>query len=92
MHDDFPSFEPFVDAEKAARFISVKPRYLLDLARKGHMPAHPLGAGKRRVWRFRLSELAAALGNPAPDAAVVYDPEETRYGTGLPTRSRGANI
>jgi hypothetical protein len=56
-------FEPFVDAARAAEFLSVKPRWLLELARAGGVPAHPLGDGKRRVWRFRLSELAHSMGN-----------------------------
>ena len=27
------------------------------MARQGDVPAHPLGNGQRRVWRFLLSEL-----------------------------------
>ena len=55
--------EPFVSAEEAAQFLSVKRRYLLELARRGIAGAYPLGTGnKRRVWVFRLSELAAAIG------------------------------
>ena len=53
--------EPFVDATRAAEFLSVTPRYLLDLARRRLLPAYPLGIGCRRQWRFRLSELASAL-------------------------------
>lgn len=56
-----PDFEPFVDAVRAAEFVAVTPRFLLDLARKGELPAYPLGAGTRRVWRFKLSEIDAAL-------------------------------
>jgi Helix-turn-helix domain len=57
------SLEPFVDTTRAAEFLSVKPRWLLGLARAGKIPAHPLGDGKRRVWRFRLSELAHAISS-----------------------------
>jgi hypothetical protein len=53
--------EPFVDAEKAAEFASLRRRRLLELARTGVIPAHPIGDGQRRVWRFRLSEIASAL-------------------------------
>jgi hypothetical protein len=53
--------EPFVDAAKAAEFLNLRPRRVLELARLGAIPAYPLGNGKRRVWRFRLSELASAL-------------------------------
>lgn len=54
-------FEHFVDADEAAAFLSITRRRILDLARAGLLPAHPIGLGARRVWRFRLSELAAAL-------------------------------
>jgi len=55
--------EPFVSAEEAARFLSVKRRYLLALARRGLAGAYALGTGTmRKVWVFRLfSELAIAV-------------------------------
>ena len=53
--------EPFVDAVEAGRFLQLRPRRVLELARQGVIPAYPLGTGSRRVWRFRLSEVAAAL-------------------------------
>jgi hypothetical protein len=53
--------EPFVDSEEAGRFLSLRPRRVLELARRGAIPAHPLGEGLRKVWRFRLSELASAV-------------------------------
>jgi hypothetical protein len=53
--------EKFVDSIAAADFLSVKPRRVLEMARAGLLPGHPLGYGRRRVWRFRLSELEASL-------------------------------
>lgn len=53
--------ERFVDADEAANFLSLTRRRVLDLARAGQLPGHPLGNGARRVWRFRLSEIAAAI-------------------------------
>ena len=53
--------EPFVDAKRAAEFLCVTPRYLLARARAGEVPAHPLGSGQRKVWRFRLSEIERVL-------------------------------
>ena len=53
--------EPFVDAAETGRFLQLRPRRVLELARRGVIPAYPLGTGSRRVWRFRLSEVAAAL-------------------------------
>ena len=54
--------EPFVSAEKAADFLDISRRYLLALARKGIAGAYPLDPhARRRVWRFRLSELVDAI-------------------------------
>ena len=53
--------EPFVDAARAGDFLSLRPRRVLELAREGTIPAYPLGGGERKVWRFRLSELASAV-------------------------------
>lgn len=63
MRDGVPDFEPFVDAERAAEFIGVTRRYMLSLARMGQIPAHPLGSGSRRIWRFRLSEIERVLAS-----------------------------
>ena len=65
--------EPFVDAQKAAEFLNLRPRHVLELARAGSIPAYPVGNGQRRVWRFRLPELASVLVSRAVncnDAAV----------------------
>ena len=56
--------EHFVDADEAAKFLSLTRRRVLDLARARKLPGHFIGDGARRVWRFRLSELAAAIASP----------------------------
>jgi hypothetical protein len=56
-----PEPEPFVDAVAAGEFLRLRPRRVLELARQGLIPAYPLGQGKRRVWRFLLSEIAEAV-------------------------------
>jgi len=54
--------EPFVSAEEAVKFVPVKRRHLLALARKGIAGAYPLDPNARRkVWMFRLSELIASI-------------------------------
>jgi hypothetical protein len=55
------ALESFVDADEAARFLSLTRRRILELARAHRLPGHPIGDGARRVWRFRLSELASAV-------------------------------
>ncbi len=54
-------YERFVDSVQAANFIGISPRHLLSLARAGRFPAYPIGEGRKRVWRFRISELSAAM-------------------------------
>lgn len=49
--------EPFIDSERAAAFLSMRRKTLLNLARQGKLPGHPIGSGKRRMWKFRISEL-----------------------------------
>jgi len=53
--------EPFVDANRAAVFLVITRRRVLEMARAGEIPAHAIGQGKRKMWRFRLSELAEAF-------------------------------
>jgi hypothetical protein len=61
------SAEPFVSADDAARFLSIKRRHLLVLARNGIAGAYALGTGaKRKLWVFRLTELAAAIARKKP--------------------------
>ncbi len=66
--------ERFVDADEAAKFLSLTRRRVLELARAGKLPGHPLGDGARRIWRFRLSELAAAVVVKQP---AVFTSEAT---------------
>jgi hypothetical protein len=79
MNTEVP--ERFVDADAAAKFLSLSRRSVLDLARAGKLPAHPIGDSSRRVWRFRLSELAVAITSPqknnlaSRDRAIMVRPQ-----------------
>lgn len=46
-----------LDAIEAAALIRMDSRTLIRWARLGYVPAHPLGEGKRRLWRFIEAEL-----------------------------------
>jgi hypothetical protein len=64
-------------ADEAASFLAIKRRYLLALARNGIAGAYALGTGTvRKVWVFRLSELAAAIAgkNSDPKMRELCDP------------------
>jgi hypothetical protein len=43
---------------------------VLEMARAGEIPAHPIGRGKRKTWRFRLSELADAIASKGQENAT----------------------
>lgn len=65
-------FEPFVDEHVVAAFLGIKPRRVLEMARRGLLPAHPLG-GCRKIWRFRISEIDAhfSLRNEKQGPATI---------------------
>lgn len=46
-------------AIEAATVLQMDPRTLVRWARGGYVPAHPLGEGRRRMWRFFEQELIA---------------------------------
>ena len=68
--------EPFVSFEEAVKFVPVKRRHLLALARKGIAGAYPLDPKRRRkTWIFRLSELTAAIAKTViPKFTEMCDP------------------
>jgi hypothetical protein len=68
-----PVPERYMDASRAAEFLALRPRRVLDMARAGKLPAHALGDGARRVWRFRLSELDLAMRQEVPLVPVARE-------------------
>lgn len=53
--------EPFVTPEEAANFLRISPVTVKKMAREGYLPAHPIGTGIRKRWRFRISELVSHM-------------------------------
>ncbi len=51
----------FLNADEAADVLRMDSRTLVRWARLGQVPAHPLGEGKRRLWRFIETELISWL-------------------------------
>jgi excisionase family DNA binding protein len=45
----------------AATFLGLDEKTITRWCRKGYLPAHPLGEGKRKFWRLLESELSAFL-------------------------------
>jgi excisionase family DNA binding protein len=54
---DFDSIEPYVGPDEAANFLGITRLKVIRMARAGLLPAHPMGSGKRRQWRYKLSQL-----------------------------------
>jgi hypothetical protein len=75
--------EPFVSAEEAVKYVPVKRRYLLALARRGIAGAYPLDpASRRRRWMFRLSELTEAISKTTiHNSRDVCDPASNLGGS-----------
>jgi excisionase family DNA binding protein len=66
-------FEPYVDAGTVAEFLAITRRQVLELARAGKIPAHPLLGSRRKVWRFKLSEVDAVIsrGSGKPTESTI---------------------
>jgi excisionase family DNA binding protein len=67
--------ERYVTAVEAANFLRLSPRTVQRLAREGRIPAHPLGDGKRKTWRFLLSELDEDLRSRINSACRPCHPQ-----------------
>ena len=46
-----------LDAREAAQVLRMDSRTLIRWARLGQIPAHPMGEGRRKLWRFLEHEL-----------------------------------
>lgn len=44
-----------------AEYLGLDVKTVTKWARQGYLPAHPLGEGKRKFWRFLESEISAWL-------------------------------
>jgi excisionase family DNA binding protein len=53
--------QTWLTASEAAAYLKVKPRTLLLWVRQRKVKAYALSGTKRRVWRFRQSDLDAAV-------------------------------
>jgi hypothetical protein len=48
------SFEPFVDADRVAEFLSLTRREVLKLTRQGRITGYPCSGSKRVTYKYRL--------------------------------------
>jgi hypothetical protein len=50
-------FEPFVNADRVAEFLSMPRREVLKLTREGKFTAYPVSGRIRKTFKYRLSEV-----------------------------------
>jgi helix-turn-helix protein len=89
--------ERFVTADDVAEHLKITRRQVLEMTRKGIIPAYPLGVGEcRRVWRYKISEVEAAIasGNRKPpasqdDRVLAETPARRTIPDGSPRSQKG---
>ena len=66
--------ERFVDANAVAEHLSVTRRQVLQMTRREIIPGHPIDPTMgRKQWRYKLSEVDAALSQPQNGARQPQD-------------------
>ena len=58
--EGFPIKRPLTPAG-AAQYLGLDVKTITRWARQGYLPAHPMGEGRRKFWRFLENELSAWL-------------------------------
>jgi excisionase family DNA binding protein len=89
--------EPYVTADDVAAHLKITRRQVLEMTRRGLIPAHPLGVGEhRRVWRYKISEVEAAIASgirkPASsheDKVLAETPARRTMPVGSPRSQKG---
>ena len=57
--------------QQAAAFLGLDDKTITRWARQGYLPAHPMGQGKKKYWRFFADELLAWLLGPSDQAVAA---------------------
>ena len=78
--------EPFVTADDIAEYLKIKRRQVLEMTRKGIIPAHTLGTGEhRKVWRYKISEVdATVVSGTRKGGALAQKPLQRTMPPGSP--------
>jgi hypothetical protein len=76
-----------LDAANAALILRINSRTLVRWARCGYVPAHPLGEGKRRLWRFFEKELLEWV--ETQENGCARKPPESTLKTAIDAHAKG---
>jgi excisionase family DNA binding protein len=84
------ALEPYVSADVVADYLKLDRRKVLALTRSGKLPAHPIDAtARRKLWRFKLSEIDAAILRNTPTGGLSEVPVQINNVAGSPRSQRG---
>ncbi len=82
--------EPYVSADVVADYLKIDRRHVLAMARRGRLPGLAVDANaKRKLWRFKLSEVDAALAGNDATSTLSRVPEQSNNALGSPRSQRG---
>lgn len=82
--------ESYVSADVVADYLDIERRQVLALTRRGKLPAHAVDQGQsRKQWRYKLSEVDAAIAANRPTRALSTAPEQSNNAPGSPRSQRG---
>lgn len=88
--------EPYVTADDLAVHLKITRRQVLEMTRRGLIPAYPLGVGEhRKVWRYKISEVEVAIASGVrepsvslTDGALAGTPSQRTMPVGSPRGQR----
>ena len=92
--------ERYVTADDLAAHLKITRRQVLEMTRRGLIPAHPLGVGEcRRVWRYKISEVESTIAsgirkpisNPNNDSLARRSSGDTMPPGSSPSQRRKSN-
>jgi len=66
-----PNSERPLTPVEAAEYLGLDYKTITRWARQGYLPAHPLGEGKRKFWRFHKHEIDAWLAEKTNQAEAA---------------------
>ena len=87
------SLEPFVSAKVVAEHLAIERRQVLAMTRAAKLPAHPVDpTATRKQWRYKLSEVDAAIGvnrNDSNGSSVAQNTGLAHNGARQPRHRKG---